>query len=92
MMTICGACLSQALVGGMHPLFFEWCLWSEEHQAKRKNYIVGTLYVAYYALSVTAGNIVTLIVFGTSAWKECWNPKWHLFMIPAAAILAFVEV
>lgn len=73
-------------------MVFEWCIWSQEHQAKRKDYIVGTVYVAYYSVSVMAGNILSLALYGKKGLKDCWNPKGQLLMIPAAAILAFVEV
>lgn len=76
----------------MHPLLYELALWSPEHQEKRSDYIIGTVYVAYYALSVIAGNIISVIGYGPSALKDCWNPKMHLLVIPSATILTFVEV
>lgn len=73
-------------------MFFEWCIWSEEHQEKRNDYIIGTVYVAYYGLSVVMANVASGIAGGMDSIRICWDIKGILCMVPAAAILSFVEV
>ena len=74
-------------------MFFEWCIWSEEHKEKRSEYIIGTVYLAYYGLSVVTANVTSVVAGGgLGSIRSCWDFKGICCMVPAAAILSFVEV
>lgn len=72
-------------------LLYEAALWNPETRKKEALFVPGTLYVAYYLLSLTMGHITSSMLYGVEGLKRCWDRRALLSMVPAVAFLAVVE-
>lgn len=79
------------VTGSANLLIYEAALWNDKTKKKEMNFIPGTLYISYYVLSMVTGNIVSYSFYGKSGWKDCWNRRALLFVLPSAVFLAAVE-